>query len=106
MDTTLQRLEKQVGTQITKARWALGISGALSIAFGAIIIIWPNISLFSLVIVFGAFALARGIIDLGTAISGSVKEGRGWLVLSASRESSWACSVSSGPGCPRSLCST
>jgi uncharacterized membrane protein HdeD (DUF308 family) len=82
MDTTLQRLEKQVGTQITKARWALGISGALSIAFGAIIIIWPNISLFSLVIVFGAFALARGIIDLGTAISGSVKEGRGWLVLS------------------------
>jgi uncharacterized membrane protein HdeD (DUF308 family) len=59
-----------------------GISGALSIAFGAIIIIWPNISLFSLVIVFGAFALARGIIDLGTAISGSVKEGRGWLVLS------------------------
>jgi hypothetical protein len=107
MDTTLQRLEKQVGTQITKARWALGISGALSIAFGAIIIIWPNISLFSLVIVFGAFALARGIIDLGTAISGSVKEGRGAGSFSrASRESSWVCSVSSGPACPRSLCST
>jgi uncharacterized membrane protein HdeD (DUF308 family) len=106
MDTTLQRLEKQVGTQITKARWALGISGALSIAFGAIIIIWPNISLFSLVIVFGAFALARGIIDLGTAISGRSRKVAAGSFSRASRESSWACSVSSGPACPRSLCST
>ena len=83
MDTTFDQLRHQVGTQVTKARWALGINGVLAIVVGALIIIWPNISLYSLVIVFGAFSLARGIIGLGAAISSPVKEGRGWLVLSS-----------------------
>jgi uncharacterized membrane protein HdeD (DUF308 family) len=83
MDTTMDQFKQRVETQITKARWALGINGALAVAVGVLIIIWPNISLFSLVIVFGAFSLARGIIGLGAAISSPVREGRGWLVLSS-----------------------
>lgn len=82
MNTFAEQVGKSVNTQITKARWALGLSGALSIAFGAVIIIWPGISLFSLVIVFGAFSLARGIIALVAAIGSPIKEGRGWLALS------------------------
>jgi len=82
MDTTVDQFRQRVGTQITKARWALGINGALAVTLGVLIIIWPNISLFSLVIVFGAFSLARGIIGLGAALSGP-SEGRGWLVLSS-----------------------
>ena len=82
MDTTVDQFRQRVQTQITKARWALGINGALAVIVGALIIIWPNISLFSLVIVFGAFSLARGIIGLGAALSGP-SEGRGWLVLSS-----------------------
>src|SRR5215468_880673 len=83
MDATLAQFRQQVETQITKARWALGINGALAVAVGILIIVWPNISLYSLVIVFGAFSLARGIIGLGTAIGSPVREGRGWLVLSS-----------------------
>jgi uncharacterized membrane protein HdeD (DUF308 family) len=83
MDTTLDQFRQQVKTQVTKARWALGINGALAVAVGVLILVWPNISLYSLVIVFGAFSLARGIIGLGTAIGSPVKEGRGWLVLSS-----------------------
>ena len=83
MDTTLDQFRQQVETQITKARWALGINGALAVAVGILIIAWPNISLYSLVIVFGAFSLARGIIGLGTAIGSPIREGRGWLVLSS-----------------------
>src|SRR6185503_17304375 len=82
METTVDQVRQRVQTQITKARWALGINGALAVIVGALIIIWPNISLFSLVIVFGAFSLARGIIGLGAALSGP-SEGRGWLVLSS-----------------------
>jgi len=82
MDTTVDQFRQRVQTQITKARWALGINGALAVALGVLIIIWPGISLFSLVIVFGAFSLARGIIGLGAALSGP-SEGRGWLVLSS-----------------------
>jgi uncharacterized membrane protein HdeD (DUF308 family) len=36
-------------------RWALGLSGALSVAFGIAILVWPDISLYALVLVFGAF---------------------------------------------------
>ena len=83
METTLDQFRQRVGTQVTKARWALGINGALAIAVGGVIIIWPNISLYSLVIVFGAFSLARGIIGLGAALSSPVRKGRGWFVLSS-----------------------
>ena len=83
MDTTLEQARQRVGSQVTKARWALGINGALSVALGVVIIVWPDISLFSLVIVFGAFALARGVIGLGAAIASPIKEGRGWLAFSS-----------------------
>jgi len=69
--------------ELKRYRWALGLSGAVSILFGAVIIIWPNISLYALVILFGAFALARGVIGLGAVISSGVKQGRGWLIVSS-----------------------
>jgi uncharacterized membrane protein HdeD (DUF308 family) len=83
MDSVIERAGKMARTQVTKLRWALGINGVLSIAFGAVILIWPGISLFALTILFGAYATATGIIGLGAAISGTVKEGRGWLVVSS-----------------------
>jgi hypothetical protein len=52
---------------VTKVRWALGLSGLLSIAFGVVILVWPGISLYALVILFGAYALVRGAVRLGTA---------------------------------------
>jgi uncharacterized membrane protein HdeD (DUF308 family) len=82
MSSLFQQAEQMAGTQLTKVRWALGLSGALSVALGVVIIVWPGISLFSLVIVFGAFALARGIVQLGAAISGGIPSGRGWLAFS------------------------
>jgi uncharacterized membrane protein HdeD (DUF308 family) len=83
MDSIIERTGKMAGTQLTKLRWALGINGALSIAFGVVILIWPGISLFALTILFGAYATATGIIGLGAVISGTVKQGRGWLVVSS-----------------------
>jgi uncharacterized membrane protein HdeD (DUF308 family) len=72
-----------VKNQLTMIRWALGINGALSVALGVVIIVWPSISLYSLVIVFGAFVLARGIVGLGAAIAGQRMPRRGWLVISS-----------------------
>ncbi|HEX6703091.1 MAG TPA: DUF308 domain-containing protein [Gaiellaceae bacterium] len=83
MSTMVHEARVALGKELTRMRWALGVNGALSIAFAVAIIIWPNISLYSLVIVFGAFALARGVIGLGAAIGGGVREGRGWLALSS-----------------------
>ena len=83
MDTTYVDAGQTVKTQLTKLRWAIGINGALSLALGVVIIVWPGISLYSLVIVFGAYALARGIVGLVMAIGNSDMEGRGWLVVSS-----------------------
>jgi uncharacterized membrane protein HdeD (DUF308 family) len=83
MDTMLTQAEQAVETELKRLRWALGLNGALSIALGVVIIIWPSISLYSLVIVFGAYSLATGIVGLVAAIGSPVEAGRGWLVLSS-----------------------
>jgi uncharacterized membrane protein HdeD (DUF308 family) len=83
MGTVLEEARQAAEKQLAKLRWAVGISGALSVALGIVIIIWPGISLYSLVIVFGAYALARGIVGLVTAIGNSDIQGRGWLVVSS-----------------------
>ena len=53
MESIVDRVDRMADTQLTKVRWALGLNGALSIALGAVILIWPGISLEALVIVFG-----------------------------------------------------
>jgi len=83
MSSLFEQAQQMAGTELKKVRWALGISGVLSIALGALIIIWPGISLFALVIVFGAFTFARGVVGLATAFSTSMKAGRGWLIASS-----------------------
>jgi uncharacterized membrane protein HdeD (DUF308 family) len=83
MDTLLQDAGQTAESQLKRIRWALGLSGALSVAFGVAIIVWPSISLFALVLLFGAFAFVRGIVGLAGAISSPVTTGRGWLVVSS-----------------------
>ena len=68
MSSMFQQAQQTVGAELKRVRWALGLNGVASIALGVLIIVWPNISLFSLVIVFGAFSLARGVIGLVAAI--------------------------------------
>src|SRR5262249_14921831 len=70
-------------SDLKKVRWALGLTGALSVALGVVIIVWPSISLYSLVLVFGAFAFARGVVGLGVALSSRIKTGRGWMIASS-----------------------
>jgi uncharacterized membrane protein HdeD (DUF308 family) len=81
MESLIDRATKATKGEINRVRWALGINGALSVAFAVVILVWPDISLFALVLLFGAFSLANGVVMLGAAISGRVKEERGWLAL-------------------------
>ena len=83
MDSIVDRAEKLAGSDLKRVRWALGINGVLSLAFGVVILVWPGISLYALVILFGAFSMASGIVGLATAISGKDMQGRGWLVVSS-----------------------
>jgi uncharacterized membrane protein HdeD (DUF308 family) len=81
MDTMLDRAAKSTRTQFTKMRWVLGLHGLASVVFGVMILGWPGISVYALTIVFGAYALATGIVEFGTAFTAQAREERGWLIL-------------------------
>jgi len=83
MESTFDRVTKLAGTQLTKMRWALGLNGLLSTAVGVVILVWPGISLYALTILFGAYALATGVIGLAAAMRGVDTGARTWLVLSS-----------------------
>jgi uncharacterized membrane protein HdeD (DUF308 family) len=82
MDSITERARAMQG-DLKKLRWALGINGALSVAFAVVILIWPGISLEALTILFGAYAFATGVVGLAAAIGGRMQDGRGWLALSS-----------------------
>jgi len=83
MSSMFQQVAGDVKKDVKEARWTLGLYGVLSIVFGVLIVIWPGISLYTLVILFGAFALVRGVIGLVAAVRSGSTPGRAWLVFNS-----------------------
>ena len=81
MDTFLDHAAEVARTKVTKMRWALGLHGLASAALGVMILAWPGISVYALTIVFGAYTLATGIVELGAAFTSPARDERGWLIL-------------------------
>jgi uncharacterized membrane protein HdeD (DUF308 family) len=81
MDSILERAGKAADDEIKRVRWALGLNGVLSLAFGVVIIVWPDISLRALTLVFGFYTALAGIFGLSALLRGVVKESRGWLAV-------------------------
>ena len=76
METLFDRAAKISRTQVTKMRWVLGLHGLASVVFGVMILAWPGISVYALTILFGAYTLATGILEFGTAFTAQGKEER------------------------------
>ena len=66
---------------LAKNWWLVLLRGVCAIAFGILTFIWPGVSLFSLVLLYGAFALADGVVALMAAISGNTPAPRWWLAV-------------------------
>jgi uncharacterized membrane protein HdeD (DUF308 family) len=82
VESPSNRISEVWNTQVTKMRWALGVRGALSIALGILILVWPGISLVALTIVVGVYALANGLTEFVYAFTDEAKGRRGWFVFS------------------------
>ena len=81
MESSIDRTAKNMRTQVSKLRWMLGLHGLASVVFGVMVLAWPDISVYALTIVFGAYTLATGSVELGTSFTAQGKDERGWLVL-------------------------
>ena len=59
--------------------WALLLRGIAAVLFGLAALFWPGLTLFVLIVFFGAYALVDGILAIMAGIRGS--EGSRWLLL-------------------------
>lgn len=61
--------------------WLILLRGVAAIVFGVLTFIWPGVSLVTLVLLYGAYALADGVVALAAAIRGGSPAPRWWLVV-------------------------
>lgn len=68
---------------LSKYWWLIVLRGTAAVVFGLLALVWPDITLAVLVLLFGAYVLVDGVLALGTAIFGkeSAEGRRGWLVF-------------------------
>lgn len=60
---------------VARSWWVLLLRGLVAVGFGVIALVWPGITTLALVIVFGAYVLADGVLDLIMAIGGRGSRG-------------------------------
>ena len=72
-----------LATILSRFWWMTLIRGVIGVLFGIMLFAWPQISLASLVLVFGAFALADGATNVATAIGGRDENENWWVLLLA-----------------------
>lgn len=67
---------------LAKNWWLVLLRGIVSILFGIVAFAWPGLTLVTLVLFYGAFALVDGVIALASAFTGGAKPvPTWWLVL-------------------------
>ena len=66
---------------LAKCWWLLLLRGIAAILFGVLAFAWPGLTLVTLVLLYGAFALVDGVISLIAAFSGSAKPVPTWWLV-------------------------
>jgi uncharacterized membrane protein HdeD (DUF308 family) len=61
--------------------WLVLLRGICAIIFGGLTLMWPGLSLLTLVLLYGVFALFDGGLAIGAAIMGGAPSPRWWLAL-------------------------
>jgi len=67
--------------QLAKNWWLLLLRGIAAIVFGVLAFVWPGLTLLTLVLFYGAYALVDGVLAIVSAITGGTPAPRWWLVV-------------------------
>ena len=76
----VEKLAEDLAETLSRNWWVLLLRGIVAILFGALTFMRPGISLASLLLLFGAYALADGVLGAWTAITHR-KDRENWWVL-------------------------
>jgi len=77
----MNNIEKRLASILNRSWWLLLLRGLAAIAFGVLTWIQPGISLAALVLLFGAYSMADGILGCWTAIAGRHDHEHWWVLL-------------------------
>jgi uncharacterized membrane protein HdeD (DUF308 family) len=66
---------------LAKNWWLLLLRGIAAIIFGVLAFAWPGITLLTLILFYGAFALVDGVLAIVAAITGGAPAPRWWLII-------------------------
>src|SRR5512134_3477624 len=61
--------------------WLLVLRGILAILFGLAAFVWPGITLLTLIVLFGIYAIVDGLVAVGTGLSRTKESPRWWTFL-------------------------
>ena len=66
---------------LAKNWWLLLLRGIAAIIFGVLAFAWPGLTLLTLILLYGAYALTDGVIAIIAAIKGDAPAARWWLAV-------------------------
>lgn len=77
----MNALVAPLASALSRGWWLLLLRGLAAVAFGVLTFLRPDLSLVALVLVFGAYALADGVLAVWAAFSGPLQDDYGWILL-------------------------
>jgi len=77
----VEMLAERLSDVLSRNWWLLLVRGIVAILFGVLTFVQPGISLAALVLLFGAFSLADGVLGVWTAFSSRKEREHWWLLL-------------------------
>jgi uncharacterized membrane protein HdeD (DUF308 family) len=77
----VETLENRLAAMLHRGWWLMLLRGIVAIAFGVLTWLQPGISAIALVLLFGAYAFADGVLATWTALAGRANHEYWWLVL-------------------------
>jgi uncharacterized membrane protein HdeD (DUF308 family) len=66
---------------LAKNWWLLLLRGIAAIVFGVLAFAWPGLTLLTLILFYGAFALVDGVLAIVAAVTGGAPAPRWWLAI-------------------------
>ena len=74
------RRSDAINANLARNWWVVALRGILAIAFGIVALVWPGVTMLALVLVFAAYSLIDGALNIALAIRGA-RRGERWPLL-------------------------